>query len=185
VKINLIYLVSFTKQYIKYILFISIGIILFLFLVWNFASYYYGYYGYDKHKVNRYSSSINESKNRGAFIKELTNYYGIPDTFLINNIFVEKSYTVGYFNQTYIIDDKYQVVVSFNEKQFDGTVYFEIINGINSNPFASISTINFNDTIIFNFLYSPDVIVDTVAHWPKGSFSSKLYVLNTPLPPEE
>jgi hypothetical protein len=100
-----------------------------LYLGLGYYSSYIGYYGYNKDKFRRYSENIQESKNRGVFIKSL-NFSVYPDSIVINSVFLEKGFRWGSssketrkldINDTVkgnLIEMPYQVSVSFPEIQF-------------------------------------------------------------------
>jgi hypothetical protein len=148
-------------------LFIFFCILLYMGL--GYLSSYIGYYGYNKDKFRRFSENIEESKSRGIFIRTL-NFSVYPDSFTINNVFIERGYRWGSsFEETRELDTKgtvkanriempYQVVVSFPEAQFGGTVKIGSENeGLYYSPYIPIKSKEISDTVYFHLIYSVDL----------------------------
>lgn len=138
-----------------------------LYIGLRYFSSYVGYYGYNKDKIRRFSGSIKESENRAMFIKSL-DFSVYPDSFKINSAFIEKGYRWGSsFKETRElaqkdtvegnwIDMPYQVVVSFPNEQFNGTIRLGSENKrLYYKPYFPIKDQSIKDTVFFHLIYSP------------------------------
>lgn len=151
----------------KYVKFIIIPILLILILIvgLGFVNSYFGYQAYNKDIYRRFSKTLEESKNREIFIKELK-FHCTNKNIKIKNVFVEKGYKWGEKSskETQLINLNdtiakntprlpYQVVVSFNESQKLGKV--SVFSGGKYNkysPFIPIMENSFNDTLKFKLM---------------------------------
>lgn len=116
---------------IKYIL-ISVLLFIFLYYVFGYINSYFGYYGYNKDKIRRYSITLNESKKRNTFIGSAKFNQITSD---VNNIFIEKGYKWGNSEEKTVFLSPsdtfrnnnpslpYQLIVEYKERQNGNLVY--------------------------------------------------------------
>lgn len=110
---------------IKYLFLIGFIIVVIYFLL-GYLNSYVGYYGYNKHKVRRYSSSLIESKQRNVFVRKLS--YSLSNDIKINNVFIEKGFRWGSSDEeTLEYNDSsklnYQIIFDYKEKQGKYLIY--------------------------------------------------------------
>jgi hypothetical protein len=157
------------KRKLLIIAFLSIFFCFMLYLGLGYLSSYIGYYGYNKDKFRRFSETIEESKNRGVFIKCLC-FSVNPDSFKINSVYIEKGFRWGSsLEETMELDINdtikgnrielpSQVVVSFPKTQFQGIIRIGSENErLYYSPYIPINSIMIKDTIYFHLIYITDV----------------------------
>ncbi|WP_299190466.1 hypothetical protein [uncultured Aquimarina sp.] len=154
-------------------------IIIFVFNSLGYINSYFGYQAYNKDIHRRFSKSIEVSKNREVFIKELK-YQSTNKNIKIESVFMEKGYRWGEKSskETQLINPSdtiakntpslpFQVVVSFNDTQGLGKV--SVFSGGKYNkysPFIPILENKINDTLKFKALLN-NKKVDTLLVWDK------------------
>jgi len=119
----------------------------------GYINAYMGYYGYNKDKFRRYSTTLNESVERNVFIAKL-NFASIENV-NIDNVYIEKAYKWGssyketkelLLKDTFDVDNKpylpYQIIIEFKEEQKKYLIYIP-------NNRKAIEKKYINDTIIY------------------------------------
>lgn len=113
------------KNYI-YILIIAIFCFCLFYLILGYLNSFIGYYGYNKHKIRRFSNTLSEAKTRKTFINQLAFTHS---TIKINHIFIERGYKWGSSEKkTVFLSSKdsfaennpqypYQLIIEFDSKQ--------------------------------------------------------------------
>ena len=113
----------------KKIIYLSIIVIFcfcLLYLILGYLNSFIGYYGYNKHKIRRFSNTLSEAKTRKTFINQLAFTHS---TIKINHIFIERGYKWGSSEKkTVFLSSKdsfaennpqypYQLIIEFDSKQ--------------------------------------------------------------------
>jgi hypothetical protein len=113
-----------------FVVFLFVGLSFFFFV--GYYSSYIGYSGYDKQKYRRFSHTLEESKQRKVFIREL-NYQ--VDSVKIDNVFIEQAYTWGKWSskETVILERtdtfnkksnySYQIIIAFDKIQNSDMIF--------------------------------------------------------------
>ncbi|CAM1371557.1 conserved hypothetical protein [Tenacibaculum xiamenense] len=97
----------------------------------SIANWFFGYIGYNKHKIRRNSwGNKNESEYRKVFMKDLKTISNVKlDSF---NIFIEKGYKYGFFssNQTNLLTEKvkYPYQISHTDRTNNSKTSYSFIN---------------------------------------------------------
>ena len=151
----------FMKKAIKnslwfFVILIFVGLSFYFFV--GYYSSYIGYSGYNKQKYRRFSQTLEESKQRKVFIKEL-NYH--VDSIKIDNIFVERAYKWGKKSSeaTVILertdtfnknsDYPYQMIIVFDKTQNTDIVF---ISTTYPNERILLKDLNVTDSLYFNVI---------------------------------
>lgn len=135
---------------------IAVAICLLLYLGLGYLNSYIGYYGYNKHLHRRFSETIEESKERGRFVKEVA-FVTIPDTLGIEHVFIERGYRWGSSSRkTRDLETTafpYQVAVSWPESINGEPVRVVLTNSSHGKSyFEPIADTTLLDTLVFNVL---------------------------------
>ncbi len=128
----------------------------------GYLNSYIGYYGYNKHLYRRFSHTIEESKLRGVFVKEIT-FITEPDSLAIQHVFIERGYRWGSsYKKTRDLDPNgraaaypYQVVVSNPDSLNGEPIRIVLTSSVHGKQyFEPIADIELPDTIKFNVNFS-------------------------------